>query len=225
MERESPHELPPPELLSDEQAVARICRGESELFELIMRRHNQRLYRAARAILRDEAEAEDVMREAYVRAFAHLDDFAGRASFKTWLTRIAVHEALARRRRRARDGGLDEAEEAMGQARAPRDPETLAAGRELGRLLEAAIDELPEAYRAVFVLREVDELSTADCAEVLELSEDVVKQRLHRARERLRDELYARAGAAADGAFAFHRPRCDRVVAAVLARIGAARRV
>jgi RNA polymerase sigma-70 factor (ECF subfamily) len=222
MESETPAEHPLTELLSDEQAVARICSGEAGLFELIMRRHNQRLYRAARAILRDEGEAEDVMQEAYVRAYAHLDEFAGRSSFATWLTRIAVNEALARRKRRSRDGALDP-EEAMAKPTRD-DPEALAAGRELQILIEAAIDALPEAYRTVFVLREVEELSTAECAEVLDASEDVVKQRLHRARERLRDELYARAGGAATAAFTFHRARCDRVVATVLGRIALAQR-
>src|SRR5438093_1123988 len=149
--------------LSDEEVVARVRRGKTALFEVIMRRYNQRLYRAARAILRDDAEAEDVMQEAYVRAFTHLDQFAGRAAFATWLTRIAVHEALARARRRGRLQPLAEegAEgDDMTAFRSAADVEKQAADRELGRLLEIAIAALPDPFRAVFVLRDVEEMST-----------------------------------------------------------------
>ena len=144
--------------LSDEEVVARVRRGETALFEIVMRRYNQRLYRAVRAILRDDAEAEDVVQDAYVRAFTHLDQFAGRAAFGTWLTRIAVHEALARARRRGLFQPLGE-ESADGDDmitfRSATDVERQAADRELGRMLEAAIEALPDPFRAVFVLREI----------------------------------------------------------------------
>ena len=130
--------LPDAVALTDEDVVARVRAGERALFEIVMRRYNQRLFRVARAILRDSHEAEDVMQEAYVRAFAHLDQFAGRASFATWLTRIAVHEALARLRRRRR---VVDVEDIMPSLVSPgRDPEQQAADRELGAAVEAAVE-------------------------------------------------------------------------------------
>ena len=208
----------------DEALVPRILAGETALFELIMRRHNQRLYRAARAILNDDAEAEDVMQETYVRAFTHLGQFRGDALLSTWLTRIAVHEAFARVRRRRRLAALppddnDVETLLMADRPKPADPEREANNAELRGLLEHAIDELPETYRTVFVLREVEGLSTATTAECLGVSEEVVKTRLSRARARLRDGLYERAGAVAGSSFTFGNERCDRVVAAVLSRL------
>jgi len=210
--------------VTDEALVPRILAGETALFELIMRRHNQRLYRAARAILNDDAEAEDVMQETYVRAFAHLAQFRGDALLSTWLTRIAAHEAFARVRQRRRLAALppdDNDVETLPMADRPKpaDPEREANNAELRGLLGRAIDELPETYRTVFVLREVEGLSTATTAECLGVSEEVVKTRLSRARARLRDGLYERAGAAAGSAFTFGAERCDRVVAAVLSRL------
>jgi RNA polymerase sigma-70 factor (ECF subfamily) len=211
--------------LPDAALVARVRAGEPELFAVLMRRHNQRLYRAARSILRDEAEAEDVMQQAYVNAYRSLDQFAERASFATWLTRIAVHEALARLRRRQRFTGVDAMDEMEPESLhrgTEADPERLAQAAELRRLLEAAIDTLPTSYRCVFVLREVEGMSTFETAECLSVSADVVKTRLVRARALLRKELYTRTGHATAGAFTFYRPRCDRVVAAVCARLGVA---
>jgi RNA polymerase sigma-70 factor, ECF subfamily len=211
----------PPE--SDDALVHRILAGESALFERIMRRHNQRLFRAARAILNDDAEAEDVMQETYTRAFAHLGQFRGDAQLATWLTKIAVHEALARVRKRRRLAPLPSGDDVealpMPDRPMPPDPEREAHNAELRKLLERAIDELPETYRTVFVLREVEGLSTATTAECLGVSEEVVKTRLSRARVRLRDGLYERAGAVASAAFTFGGERCDRIVAAVLPRL------
>lgn len=185
-----------------------------------MRRHNQRVFRAARAIVRDEREAEDVMQEAYVNAYAHLAQFDGRARFSTWLTKIAVHEALARVRRLRRYQPLDETplETFMPTTL---DPERQAFGQELGKLIESAVDNLGDGYREVFMLRQVEGLSTAETAEVLGLSEDVVKTRFSRARHALQRDLLDRTGAAASTAFTFGQARCDRVVEAVLRRIGA----
>ena len=210
--------------LSDEEVVSLVLQGQTALFEVLMRRHNERIYRAARAILRDEREAEDVMQQAYVNAYAALRQFDGRAAFATWLTRIAVHEALARARKRGRYAALDEEaagvdDYSMTMGPAP-DPERQAFAKELGGLIEVAVDALPDGQREVFMLREVEGLSTAETAESLGVSEDVIKTRLSRARAMLRRELYARAGLAASNAFTFQRPRCDRVVAAVMARIG-----
>ena len=205
------------EIPSDEAIAALVLAGEVDRFELLMRRHNQRIYRAVRSILRDEAEVEEAMQQAYVSAFEHLAQFRGGARFSTWLTRIAVHEALCRVRRARPLVALDGGGESMAAAGAS--PEERAAGRELVGLLEEAIDELQEGYRTVFVLREVEGLGTADVAEALSISEDAVKQRLHRAKDQLRQRLAARVEAQAGGAFRFEAPRCNRVVAAVLARI------
>ena len=210
-------------VLSDEQVVSRVIAGQTALFEVLMRRHNERLYRAARAILRNEHEAEDVMQQAYVNAYTHLRQFDGRSRFSTWLTRIAVHEALARVRRRNRSTTMD-AEHTATPERSPTavpalDPERLTFSRELGALMETAIDRLPDGTREVFVLREIEGMNTEEVADTLEVSEAVVKTRLSRARRALRRDLHERAGLAAAGAFRFLRPRCDRVVAVVLARL------
>ena len=210
--------------LTDEQVVARVLGGHTALFELLMRRYNERVYRVARAMVRDEQEAEDVMQQAYVNAYVHLRQFNGRSLFSTWLTRIAINESLARLRRQRRHEPFDdhscEAENVMRQ-HAPGDPEQQAVNRELRAVLEWAIDRLPEGGRDVFVLREVEGLSTAEAADLLGVSQDAVKTRLSRARAVLRRTLLARTGSSASEVFRFHRPRCDRVVALVLARIAA----
>jgi len=207
----------------DEEIVRRVLEGETALYEIIMRRHNQRLYRAARAILRDDSEAEDVLQDTYVRAYQHLGQFAGRAKFSTWLTRIAVHEALARVARRGRMEEIDARDqdgmEAIVLESKMPDPELQAARSEASHLLEEAILALPEGYRAVLMLRDVEEMNTAEAAEVLEMTEENVKVRLHRARALLRKELYARAGATTSAAFQFMATRCDRVVREVFGRI------
>lgn len=212
-----------PESLPDEEVVRRVRAGETALYEVILRRYNQRLYRVARAILRNDAEAEDVMQDAYVRAYEHLDQFAGRAPFSTWLTRIAVHESLARLRRRNRNEPLDETEHEGGASmnladRSP-DPEQNASGAQVRELLEAAVMDLPESYRTVIMLRDIEEMSTAETAEALDLTEDNVKVRLHRGHGMVRSWLMERIGVNAKEAFPFMGARCDRVVAAVLARI------
>lgn len=209
--------------LSDEQIVAQVVAGQTALFEVLMRRHNERIYRAARAILRDETEAEDVMQQAYVNAYSHLRQFDARAKFSTWLTRIAINEAITRARKRGRYEWLDEEDTEIGaalMASREQDPERQAFASELGKLVEAAVDGLPDGAREVFMLRDVEGLSTAEVSECLGVSEDVVKTRLSRARAALRRDLYERAGLAAPTAFSFQRPRCDRIVAAVMERIG-----
>ncbi|HEU4389157.1 MAG TPA: RNA polymerase sigma factor [Blastocatellia bacterium] len=211
------------ELLSDEQVVERVRSGETALFELIMRRYNRRLYRVTRSILRDDAEAEDVMQDAYVRAYVHIDQFDGRAKFATWLTKIAVNESLARLRYRSRmteiDADSHSGESEMRLMSGAPGPEQEVLTRSLGALLEVAISNLPEIYQSVFMLREVEELSTAETADCLDITEETVKVRLHRARALLRKELYTRAGVATTSAFQFAGARCDRVVAGVLERL------
>jgi RNA polymerase sigma-70 factor (ECF subfamily) len=228
--------------LADEEVVSRVLAGDAALFEVLMRRYNQRLYRTARAIVRDDAEAEDVMQETYVRAYAALGQFEGRAQWSTWLTRIAVNESLARVRRRGRFVSREAVgEEGPQDGQAGREtesslmnderqaslrrtgPEAMASARELGAFLERAIDELPDTYRTVFMLREVQELSTAETAACLDVTEELVKVRLHRARNELRRLLDERLGAATREVFDFHASRCDNIVAAVLERLGVRR--
>lgn len=211
--------------LSDEEVVERVLAGETALFEILMRRYNQRLYRVARAILTDDGEAEDVMQDAYVRAYSHLDQFARRSSFSTWLTRIAVYEALARARRGRRLVRIDDpdrrGEHAMRDPRSTENgPEQQAIQRDLRSALETAIGALPESYRSVLMLREVEGMSTAETAECLGISEALTKTRLHRARAAMRREMESRSREVLAGSFSFHLSRCDRVVAAVFARIG-----
>jgi len=207
----------------DETLIEQVLAGNTGLFELLMRRYNERVYRAVRSIVRDEREVEDVMQQAYVNAFTHLRQFNGSARFSTWLTRIAVNEALARVRHQGRYDAFDEESsnvEGFTTLNQSENPERQAFAHELRDLLEWAIDRLPGGMREVFVLREVEGLSTLEVAQCLNVSEDVVKTRLSRARATLRRLLIERTGAAAAEAFRFYRPRCDRVVANVLARIG-----
>lgn len=208
-------------LLTDEEIVARVLSGERELFELLMRRYNERIYRAVRSILRDEAEVEEAMQQAYVDAFQNLGGFAGRSRFSTWLTRIALNEALATRRRRTQAAAPGE--DAMASLPDPRrDPEQKACDGELRRILTEAIDGLPEHFRIIFVLRAVQGLSIEETAAVLDLHQDTVKTRLHRARNLLRRAVLERTEPSLEAVLPFHAPRCDRVVAGVLRRVGIA---
>jgi RNA polymerase sigma-70 factor (ECF subfamily) len=214
--------------LSDEAIVKRVRAGERALFEILMRRHNRRLYRTARAVLRDEYEVEDVMQQAYINAFTHLHQFEERSQFSTWLTRITLNEAFGRRRKmrqtasfeRTSSDAEDEPGAFMDAIRSPQpDPERQAYAEELSRVLEDAVDALPETYRTVFMLRDIEGLSTSEAGESLGLGEEAVKTRLHRARAMIRHSMTERFGAVTAGAFDFQAPRCNRVVAAVLARI------
>ena len=202
---------------TDDAAVARVLAGDPASFEVLMRRYNQRVFRAARSVLRDESEAEDVVQDAWVRAYTHLRQFMGRATFATWVTRIAIHEALARRRYRVRHQPLDEHTEAL--AARTRPPEQELGAREVAGAVELAIDALPARYRMAFVLRDLEGLSTAETAACLEVPEATVKTRLHRARSLLRRHLDTALDVSTDGVYAFGGQRCDRVVGAVLARI------
>ncbi len=211
--------------IPDEGLVERIRGGEIALYEIVMRRYNQRLYRIARSILRNEAEAEDAMQEGYVRAYEHLDQFAGTAKFATWLTKIVVYEALGRIRRRGRTGEMESLSEASVHTMAKviagtPNPERQAYDHELRLVLECAIDSLPGIYRSVFVLRAVEGLSVAETAECLDIGVETVKTRFHRARSFLRKEIQQRAGIVAADVFPFHLSRCDCVVGAVFRRIG-----
>jgi RNA polymerase sigma-70 factor (ECF subfamily) len=209
--------------MTDAEIVGRVRAGETALFEVLMRRHNQRVYRVARAVLKDESEAEDVMQQAYINAYTHLHQFEDRSQFSTWLTRIAVREALARRRKWRPDvapPSPDTPGDRMDRFTSHQpDPERQAYGRELGRVLEEAVDSLPESYRSVFMLREIEGLSTTETAAGLDLGEEAVKTRLHRARAMVRRAVTDRLGSTTAEAFQFHASRCDRVVEAVLGNL------
>lgn len=210
--------------IPDAEIVKRVRSGDIALYEILMRRYNQRLYRVARSILRNDSDAEDVMQEAYVRAYEHLGDFMGEAKFSTWLTRIAIHEALGRIRKRSRmeDLGSDRNMDfhlLTSRFISMDNPEREAYDRELKVVLERAIESLPPDYRSVFVLRIVEELSIVETAECLDLTIETVKTRLHRGRALLRKHLQNRAGILAPEVFPFHLSRCDRIVENVLQRI------
>jgi len=209
---------------TDEEIVERVKDGETALYEILMRRYNQRLYRVTVSIVRDGAEAEDVMQDAYVRAYGHLEQFEGRAPFSAWLTRIAVNEALARVRMRSHNEQLEDREErevGMKTIDTALDPEQTAAHSETAELLEAAVLQLPQPYRTVVMLRDVEEMSTQETAVALELSEENVKVRLHRGHAIMRRWLLTRVGASGKRAFPFMGERCDRVVARVMGRLEA----
>jgi len=211
--------------LTDSEVVERVRVGERGLYELLMRRYNQRLYRVVRSVVRDDAEAEDVLQDTWVRTDEHLAQFEGRASFATWVTRIAYYEALARVRKGKRWTPVeDEAGEilpAVEREKQVETPEAEAMRGELREILQSAVDALPDGYRTVFMLREIEQLSTLDTADSLGVSEEAVKTRLHRARALLRRGVEERMGPALTGAYAFMGTRCDRTVARVMERIGA----
>ncbi|HEU5058901.1 MAG TPA: RNA polymerase sigma factor [Kofleriaceae bacterium] len=214
---------PAPAALEDADLVARVLGGDKAVYEVIVRRHNQRLFRAARAILRDDHEAEDVVQQVWVAAYQKLDGFRGEAALSTWLTRIVVNEALGRRRRQQRGEHLAIVEEERHAMNPMPTPEEAAADGELGRLLEAQIDRLPDIYREVLVLRDVEEMSTAETAACLGVSEETVRVRLFRARREMQSALSEAVGVSMSSAFRFAGERCDRITAGVMAAIARAR--
>jgi RNA polymerase sigma-70 factor, ECF subfamily len=198
-------------------------------FETIMRQHNGRLFRVARAILKDDAEAEDAMQDAYLEAYRHIDDFRGESQLSTWLTRIVVNQSLMRRRRQKRErvvipferrqrGAERQDVEVPDEKAEP--PSGAALRAEVRRLLEERIDQLPIAFRTVFVMRDVEDMTVDETAECLGIPPATVRTRLFRARGLLREALARDIDSAADGVFGFAGARCDRVVATVLSRIG-----
>ena len=221
----------PAELASftDGRLIERVRAGDAVAFELIMRRYNQRLFRMARSILRNGSEAEDVVQDSYVRAYEKIGDFIGPAGFSAWLGRIVVNEALGRLRTRGRVISLDDYGDGPGNGADIRrietiktqqpDPERLAVNSELRRLLENAIDALPDDFRVVFVLRAVEGLSVVETAEYLSIRPETVKTRFHRARRHLQDNLGAQFETLMPSTFAFAGEHCDRIVAAVLERL------
>jgi RNA polymerase sigma-70 factor (ECF subfamily) len=211
------------DVLSDEEVARRVVAGESELFELLVRRHNQRLYRTVRAIVQDDDEAEEALQLAYVAAWRRLETFDGRARFTTWITQVATRTAADVARARQRQLELAQSAARAVEAEPPREPaaDREATSRELRRWLERSIDALPEPYRVVFVLRVLEGLTTAEVACDLDLTEVAVKVRLHRAREKLQADLLRSAESlgAVDATWAIAGERCDRITAGVFARM------
>ena len=211
---------------SDVELVQRVRTGDHRAMEALMRRHNRTVYRTARAILRDDAEAEDAVQDAYLQAFRNLDGFRGDSTFSTWMVRIAANEALMRRRRNSRRAEVipidhDGAESLMAEAVADQGPgpEREALDGEVRRMLERRIGALPDIYRAVFVLRAVEEMSVEETAAALMLPEATVRTRFFRARALLRGALEHEVDQALLDVYAFDGERCDRIVAKVMAAL------
>jgi RNA polymerase sigma-70 factor, ECF subfamily len=201
---------------SDATVIERVLSGERQAYAILMRRYNQRLYRVAWALTRDAAEAEDVVQESWVRAFQRLDQVTDPARFRAWLTRVAVNEALHRRRQHQRRESLTDPEAEM---MTEDDPESLAAQRELRPVLEAAVSSLPDMLRVVFVLREVEGMAVADIADSLGIQEATVKTRAFRARELLRSRLCNWSDAALPELLSFAGDRCARIAARVFEKL------
>jgi RNA polymerase sigma-70 factor, ECF subfamily len=213
---------------SDAELVARIGRRDQAAFEALMRRHNGRLFRVARAILKDDSEAEDALQDAYLDAYRRIGDFRGESQLATWLTRIVINQALMRLRRQKRDrvvvpfgtgrGSDGQRPEARMADEKTESPTEATMRAEVRRMLERRIDELPVAFRTVFVMREVEDLTVEETADCLSIPAATVRTRLFRARALLREALARDMDSATVEVFGFAGERCDRIVAAVLAR-------
>ena len=218
-----------PEIVDDGVLVQRIVRHDHAAFEILMRRHNAKLFRVARAILKSDADAEDVLQEAYLAAYRSMDRFEGSAQLSTWLTRIVINQALGRLRSRQRDDIVvrlaadhchpQDLQEYMVDRRSTESPEEAALRGQLRGLLEQKIDALPLIFRTVFMMREVEEMTVEETAECLSIPAATIRSRLHRARARLRESLNLEMDSIAGDVFPFEGTRCDRIVAGVLGRL------
>ncbi|MCP9234232.1 RNA polymerase sigma factor [Mesorhizobium sp. LMG 17147] len=212
-----------PAASGDMQLVGRALARDGDAFRTIIKRHNQRLYRIARGVVRNDSEAEDIVQEAYVSAFAHLESFRGDASLATWLSRIVINEALGRLRKRRRMVAMPESPQAE-IIRFPLnpsdDPERTMAQRQILELVERATDSLPDVYRMVFVARVIEGLSIEETAELLGVRPETIKTRLHRARALVRKALDDQIGPVLLDAFPFAGRRCERLTNAVMQRLG-----
>ena len=218
----------PPDAANDDSLIRDVRRGSPTAFGAMMRRYNRRLYRTARAILKDDSLAEDALQEAYLAAFRHMDEFRGDAALGTWLTRIVVNQALQALRRTRRDRVVvpfeesDAQHEALNVADSPdTGPENMLLRAQMRRLIERNIDALPEGYRTVFMLREIEDLTVEETAAALDIPPATVRTRLFRAKARLRESLAQQMDVATQDAFGFDGERCDRIVRTVLDRIEA----
>lgn len=202
-------------MLSDEEIVARILSGEKQLYESLIRKYNQRLYRIGRSIVNDDNEVEDIMQTAYLNAYVNLAGFENKSSFSTWLTKILINESLLHKKRKAKlEQILIEKQDVKYHSDTPL---TGLMNNELKIVLEKSIAVLPEKYRLVFVMREVEEMSTSETMETLNLTESNVKVRLNRAKEMLRDSISSQYRFS--GVYDFHLTRCDKMANYVMTRI------
>jgi len=217
-----------PSATADADLVQRAIGRDETAIRTIMQANNRRLYRLARGILRNDSEAEDVVQETYVRALTHLADFRGDSSLATWLARIAMNEALGRLRRQRPGVDLDSLPPGTLEAQiiqfphsaTSEDPEKTMAQREIQRVVEHAIDELPDLFRIVFITRVIEGMNVEETAEILGLKPETVKTRLHRARTMLRENVEKKIGPVVMEAFPFAGKRCERLTTAVLKRLG-----
>jgi RNA polymerase sigma-70 factor (ECF subfamily) len=224
----SPAPKTAPAAAGDAELVKRALARDEAAVRDIIKANNRRLYRLARGILRNDAEAEDIVQETYVRAFTHLTDFRGESSLSTWLSRIAMNEALGRLRRQRPGVEISSLPQGALEAQiiqfplvsATDDPEKSMAQREIQHVVEGAIDELPEPFRLVFITRVVEGMNVEETAEILDLKPETVKTRLHRARAMLRENVEKKIGPVVMEAFPFAGRRCDRLTEAVLKRLG-----
>jgi RNA polymerase sigma-70 factor (ECF subfamily) len=216
------------ETASDADLIGHVLRNDEAAARALMQRYNRRLYRIARSVVRDEGEAEDVLQEAYLRAFASLADFRGDASLSTWLTRIVINEALQRIRRRSDVpvSNISEDPEQRGAdvipfpaSNATLDPERAMAQRQLCQLVERAIDELPTDFRTILIARIIEGMTVEETAAAFDLQAETVKTRLHRARRLLKDALAEHLGPHFGELFPFAGQRCERITAAVIERL------
>ncbi|MER8865560.1 RNA polymerase sigma factor [Mesorhizobium sp. M0751] len=212
-----------PAASDDMQLVGRALARDGDAFRTIIKTHNQRLYRLARGVVRNDSEAEDIVQETYVSAFAHLESFRGDASLATWLSRIVINEALGRLRKRRRMVAMPEnpqAEIIRFPLNPSDDPERTMAQRQILELVERATDSLPDVYRMVFVARVIEGLSIEETAELLGVRPETIKTRLHRARALVRKALDDQIGPVLLDAFPFAGRRCERLTNAVMQRLG-----
>src|SRR5262245_4481350 len=214
--------------LTDAELLGRARKGDPNAFGALVRRHDRFLYRVARSVLRDAVEAEDVVQQTFLKAFTKLAEFRGDANLRTWLTRIAMNDAIRRRRGRrllVELGELENAKERAPSAAYLPDPtgstpEAEAARSQIRHLLERAIDELPPAFRTILIMRDVEEVSVEETAGILGIKPETVRTRLHRARSRLRESLGKELGMMLKDVFPFERPRCDALTDRLLRGIG-----
>jgi RNA polymerase sigma-70 factor, ECF subfamily len=216
--------------ISDEELLRRARERDADAFRLLIRRHDRHLYRIARSVLADDQEAEDVVQETYLRAFLKLVDFRGDARFSTWLARIALNEAIQRRRRQRHTIPIERLDNAhqRGEVQAhwrpsvagESDPERSTARLQIRKMLERAIADLPETFRTVLMIRDVEGVSTEQTAQILNVCEETVRTRLHRARRILRATLGEQLSSALNDVFPFDAPRCERLIKRLLDRLG-----
>ena len=213
--------------LSESELASRIATRDVAAVRLVTGRNNQRLFRTAWSVLKDRSEAEEAVQDGYLKAFDAIGTFAGRSSLSTWLTRIVVNEALSRRRRAQRRARLlnqesvlvlEEYREKLMAGSVTQSPEKVLMRRQIAKLLETAIARLPETFRPVFVLREIEGLSVEDTAEVLQIPEETVKTRLFRARRRLQKELDPELCGALSETFPFAGADCEALTNRVITR-------